>query len=45
MLLLAVHGRKPKIRHKNMTDGITANGRCHGGQIYIYIYIYKQNNR
>ena len=28
---MVVHGRKPKIRHKNMTDGIAENNRCHGG--------------
>jgi len=43
---MAVHGRKPKIRHKNMADDVAANGRSHGGKkkkkkyIYMYIYIY-----
>jgi len=36
---MTIHGRKPKIRHKNMVDGIAENGECHGGQKYIYIYI------
>jgi len=37
---MAVHGGKPKIRHKNMTDGVAANGRHHGRQKKIYIHIY-----
>ena len=36
---MAVHGGKPKIRHKNMADGIAKNDGCHGGQKKIYIYI------
>jgi len=37
---MAVHGGKPKIRHKNIADGLAENDRRHGGQkksIYIYI--------
>ena len=33
---MAVHGKKLKIRHKNMADDVTKNGGCHGEQIYIY---------
>jgi len=29
---MAVHGGKPKIRHKNMADGVAENGGRHGGQ-------------
>jgi len=28
---MVVHGGKPKIRHKNMADGIVENGGHHGG--------------
>ena len=46
---MAVHGGKPKIRHKNMTDGVDENGGCHGGQKKIHIYklieIEKKNKR
>jgi len=42
---MAVHGGKAKIRHKNMTDGVTENGGCHGGQKKIYTHKYQQNNR
>jgi len=28
---MVVHGRKPKIRHKNMADDVTENGGRHGG--------------
>jgi len=35
---MAVRGGKPKIRHKNMADGVAENGRCHGGQKKIHIY-------
>ena len=33
---MAVHGGKPKIRHKNMADGIAKNDGCHGGQKKLY---------
>jgi len=36
---MAVHGGKPKIRHKNIVDGIAENG----GQKKIYIYIIINN--
>ena len=36
---MTVHGGKPKIRYKNMADGIAENDGCHGGQKKIYIYI------
>jgi len=36
---MAVHGGKPKIRHKNMADGVAENDGCHDGQKKIYIYI------
>ena len=29
---MAVHGGKPKIRHKNMADGVAKNGGRYGGQ-------------
>ena len=32
---MAVHGGKPKIRHKNMADGVAENGGCHGEQNVI----------
>ena len=41
---MAVHGGKPKIRHKNMADGVAENGGRHGGQkkkIYTHININK----
>jgi len=38
MYLNVVNGGKPKIRHKNMMDGVAANG---GPNIYIYIYYNK----
>ena len=28
---MAAHGGKPKIRHKNMADGVAGNGRSHDG--------------
>jgi len=36
---MTVHGGKPKIRHKNMTDGVIENDGCHGGQKKKYTYI------
>ena len=45
---MAVHGGKPKIRHKNMTDGVAENGGCHGGQkknIHIYKLIEIEKNK
>jgi len=36
---MAIHGKKPKIRHKNMVDGVAANG----GQIYILTKQYIKN--
>ena len=38
---MAVHGEKPKILYKNMTDGVAENVRRHGGQKKLYIYINK----
>ena len=38
---MAVHGGKPKIRHKNMADGVAENGGCHDGQKKKKIHIYK----
>ena len=45
---MAVHDGKPEIRHKNMADGLSKNGKCHGGQkknihIYKLIEIEKKN--
>jgi len=45
MLLVAVHGGKPKICHKNMMDSVAENCGRHGRQnIYIYIHTHTHIN-